>query len=96
MLLLLQLLGTLLTSAYRAVVTITSNSIIRDIIISIIRDTVFYTDCGAGLRLGEVRMIDGSHGDWQTDFAALKKQRDDRNYITASSKTETQDISFTS
>ncbi|XP_017280905.1 zinc-activated ligand-gated ion channel-like [Kryptolebias marmoratus] len=39
-------------------------------------------DCGTGLRLGDVRMIDGSHGDWQTDFATLKKQRDDRNYIT--------------
>ncbi|XP_037544328.1 zinc-activated ligand-gated ion channel-like [Nematolebias whitei] len=38
-------------------------------------------DCGTSLHMGDVKMIDGSHGDWQTDFAILKKQRDDRNYI---------------
>ncbi|XP_072224559.1 5-hydroxytryptamine receptor 3A-like [Leuresthes tenuis] len=37
--------------------------------------------CGTDLVLGELKMVDGSHGDWQTDFAALRKQRDDRNFI---------------
>lgn len=26
-------------------------------------------------------MVDGTHGDWQTDSADYQKQRDDRNFI---------------
>ncbi|CAG5897839.1 unnamed protein product [Menidia menidia] len=38
-------------------------------------------DCGTSLVMGEIKMVDGSHGDWKTDFAVLQKQRDDRNFI---------------
>ncbi|KAM4598256.1 5-hydroxytryptamine receptor 3A-like [Polymixia lowei] len=37
--------------------------------------------CGMQLKLGTVRLIDGNHGDWQTDRVSLRKKRDDRNYI---------------
>ncbi|XP_041813361.1 5-hydroxytryptamine receptor 3A-like [Chelmon rostratus] len=37
--------------------------------------------CGTELAFGELRMIDGTHGDWKTDYVSLQKQRDDRNYI---------------
>ncbi|KAM3598438.1 uncharacterized protein V6R79_018049 [Siganus canaliculatus] len=37
--------------------------------------------CGTGLVFGQLRMVDGTHGDWRTDNAELRKQRDDRNYI---------------
>nr|XP_046271508.1 5-hydroxytryptamine receptor 3A-like [Scatophagus argus] len=38
--------------------------------------------CGTELILGELWMIDGTHGDWQTDSVDFQKQRDDRNYIS--------------
>lgn len=56
---------------------------------------MFSVGCGTSLLLGEVMMIDGSQGDWQTNFATPMKQRDDRNYIMVSSKTETRVIRFT-
>ncbi|XP_050930050.1 5-hydroxytryptamine receptor 3A [Lates calcarifer] len=37
--------------------------------------------CGTELEFGELKMVDGTHGDWQTDSVALQKKRDDRNYI---------------
>lgn len=37
--------------------------------------------CGTNLRLGALKMVDGTHGDWQTESANYQKQRDDRNYI---------------
>ncbi|XP_071780406.1 5-hydroxytryptamine receptor 3A-like [Centroberyx gerrardi] len=37
--------------------------------------------CGMELKMGDVRMIDGNHGDWRTDGVSLQKKRDDRNYI---------------
>ncbi|XP_039980171.1 5-hydroxytryptamine receptor 3A-like [Xiphias gladius] len=40
--------------------------------------------CGTALVLGELRMVDSTHGDWKTDGVALQKKRDDRNYIMVS------------
>lgn len=37
--------------------------------------------CGTDLKLGALKMVDGTHGDWQTETANYQKQRDDRNYI---------------
>lgn len=37
--------------------------------------------CGTDLTLGTLKMVDGTHGDWQTENANYQKQRDDRNYI---------------
>ncbi|XP_044187990.1 5-hydroxytryptamine receptor 3A-like [Thunnus albacares] len=37
--------------------------------------------CGTELVLGDVRMVDSTHGDWKTDFVSLQKKRNDRNYI---------------
>ncbi|TKS92011.1 5-hydroxytryptamine receptor 3A [Collichthys lucidus] len=37
--------------------------------------------CGTYLVMDEVKLVDSSHGDWQTDRVSLKKQRKDRNYI---------------
>ncbi|XP_071329643.1 5-hydroxytryptamine receptor 3A-like [Trachinotus anak] len=37
--------------------------------------------CGTELVLGDLRMVDGNHGDWKTDYVDFRKQRDDRNYI---------------
>lgn len=31
-------------------------------------------------------MVDGTHGDWQTDSANYQKQRDDRNFIMVGHK----------
>ena len=41
--------------------------------------------CGTELVLGDVRMVDSTHGDWKTDFVSLQKKRNDRNYIMVSS-----------
>ncbi|XP_056256741.1 5-hydroxytryptamine receptor 3A-like [Seriola aureovittata] len=41
-------------------------------------------ECGTKLVLGELRMVDGTHGDWETDQVDLQQQRDDRNYIMVS------------
>ena len=49
---------------------------------------MIYAGCGTVLVLGEVKMVDGSHGDWKTDFASLRKQRDDRNFIMVNSCTQ--------
>lgn len=40
--------------------------------------------CGTDLKLGDLKMVDGTHGDWQTEDADYQKQRDDRNYIRVS------------
>ncbi|XP_062295266.1 5-hydroxytryptamine receptor 3A-like [Scomber scombrus] len=40
--------------------------------------------CGTELVLGTVKMVDSTHGDWQTDDVKLQKKRDDRNYIMVS------------
>ncbi|XP_056871657.1 5-hydroxytryptamine receptor 3A-like isoform X3 [Takifugu flavidus] len=40
--------------------------------------------CGTDLNLGTLKMVDGTHGDWQTESADYQKQRDDRNYIMVS------------
>ncbi|XP_076608338.1 5-hydroxytryptamine receptor 3A-like [Chaetodon auriga] len=37
--------------------------------------------CGTELLLGDLMMVDGTHGDWKTDSVIFQKQRDDRNYI---------------
>lgn len=37
--------------------------------------------CGTDLKLGTLKMVDGTHGDWQTESADYQKQGDDRNYI---------------
>ncbi|KAE8283248.1 5-hydroxytryptamine receptor 3A [Larimichthys crocea] len=37
--------------------------------------------CGTHLVMNEVKLVDSSHGDWQTDRVSLEKQRKDRNYI---------------
>ncbi|XP_022608432.1 5-hydroxytryptamine receptor 3A-like [Seriola dumerili] len=41
-------------------------------------------ECGTKLVLGELRMVDGTHGDWETDQVDFQQQRDDRNYIMVS------------
>lgn len=48
-------------------------------------NTPFFSGCGTELILGELRMVDGTHGDWRTDYVDYRKQRDDRNYIMVSS-----------
>ncbi|XP_061567378.1 zinc-activated ligand-gated ion channel-like [Cololabis saira] len=43
-----------------------------------------YSNFGCGAKLifnEEVKMVDSSHGDWETIYASLRKQRDDRYYI---------------
>nr|XP_019949792.1 PREDICTED: 5-hydroxytryptamine receptor 3A-like [Paralichthys olivaceus] len=40
--------------------------------------------CGTELALGNLKMVDSTHGDWKTDSVSLLKQRDDRNYIMVS------------
>ncbi|XP_051797468.1 5-hydroxytryptamine receptor 3A-like [Acanthochromis polyacanthus] len=40
--------------------------------------------CGTKLALGRLMMVDGAHGDWQTDYVNFDKKRDDRNYIMVS------------
>ncbi|CAJ1075123.1 -hydroxytryptamine receptor 3A-like [Xyrichtys novacula] len=37
--------------------------------------------CGTSLDFFDVKMVDGGHGDWETNYVSLEKQRDDRNYI---------------
>ncbi|XP_034567335.1 5-hydroxytryptamine receptor 3A-like [Notolabrus celidotus] len=37
--------------------------------------------CGTKMDFIFVKMVDGTHGDWQTDYASLEKQGDDRDYI---------------
>uniref|UniRef100_A0A8D3B6K1 5-hydroxytryptamine receptor 3A-like n=1 Tax=Scophthalmus maximus TaxID=52904 RepID=A0A8D3B6K1_SCOMX len=37
--------------------------------------------CGSELALGDLKMVDSTHGDWKTDSVYLQKKRDDRNYI---------------
>ncbi|XP_070780086.1 5-hydroxytryptamine receptor 3A-like [Enoplosus armatus] len=37
--------------------------------------------CGTQLEFGHLKVIDGTHGDWQTESALLQKQRDDRHYL---------------
>lgn len=39
------------------------------------------------MELGDLRMVDSTHGDWQTDYVDYQKQRDDRNYIMVGSQT---------
>ncbi|XP_041634497.1 5-hydroxytryptamine receptor 3A-like [Cheilinus undulatus] len=45
----------------------------------------WYRDgCGTSMDFGgELKVVDGTHGDWQTEYAYLEQQlnRDDRNYI---------------
>ncbi|KAJ3601519.1 hypothetical protein NHX12_032487 [Muraenolepis orangiensis] len=43
-----------------------------------------WDDCGMELKLGRVYLVDGSHGDWQTDAVSLQKKGDSRNYIMVS------------
>ncbi|XP_075880452.1 5-hydroxytryptamine receptor 3A-like [Nelusetta ayraudi] len=40
--------------------------------------------CGTELELGNVRMVDGSHGDWRTVSVSWQTQSSDRNYIWVS------------
>ncbi|KAM9346647.1 5-hydroxytryptamine receptor 3A-like [Symphorus nematophorus] len=42
--------------------------------------------CGTELVLGNLRLADGTHGDWQTERVVFQKKRDDRNYIMVSLK----------
>lgn len=44
----------------------------------------FLSGCGTHLVMNEVKLVDSSHGDWQTDRVSLEKQRKDRNYIMVS------------
>lgn len=37
--------------------------------------------CGTTLDFDYVKMVDGTHGDWQTEYAELDKQGNDRNFI---------------
>ncbi|XP_049417388.1 zinc-activated ligand-gated ion channel-like isoform X2 [Epinephelus fuscoguttatus] len=37
--------------------------------------------CGTLLEFEQLKMVDGTHGDWQTDNAFLARQTDERNYI---------------
>ncbi|XP_024920453.1 5-hydroxytryptamine receptor 3A-like isoform X2 [Cynoglossus semilaevis] len=37
--------------------------------------------CGTSLRLGNLKMIDSSHGDWETLGVSFEKQSEDQNYI---------------
>lgn len=48
---------------------------------------LFYSECVTTLILDQVRSLDGSTGDWQTTYARLKKQREDRNFIAVSLST---------
>ncbi|XP_078807041.1 ligand-gated cation channel ZACN-like [Oryzias latipes] len=43
-------------------------------------------ECVTTLILDQVRSLDGSTGDWQTTYARLKKQREDRNFIAVGLK----------
>ncbi|CAL8303989.1 unnamed protein product [Merluccius merluccius] len=40
--------------------------------------------CGMELHLGDVYLVDGNHGDWQTDDVSLKRKLDSQNYIMVS------------
>ncbi|XP_068194004.1 5-hydroxytryptamine receptor 3A-like [Antennarius striatus] len=41
-------------------------------------------ECGIELVLGDLWMVDGTHGDWETQEVAYQQQRGDRNYILVS------------
>ncbi|XP_029292856.1 5-hydroxytryptamine receptor 3A-like [Cottoperca gobio] len=41
-------------------------------------------NCGTELVFDQLKMVDGSHGDWQTDYVEFQKKGDDRNYIMVS------------
>ncbi|XP_053194893.1 5-hydroxytryptamine receptor 3A-like [Scomber japonicus] len=43
-------------------------------------------ECGTELLLGDVWMVDSTHGDWETVNVELLKKRTDRNYILVSLK----------
>ncbi|KAF6732554.1 5-hydroxytryptamine receptor 3A [Oryzias melastigma] len=49
-------------------------------------ETLSNGDCITSLVLDQVRSIDGSTGDWQTNYAYLKKKREDRNFIAVGLK----------
>ncbi|KAG7263421.1 hypothetical protein CRUP_037784 [Coryphaenoides rupestris] len=40
--------------------------------------------CGMDLLLGNVHLVDGNHGDWETDEVTLKTKGNGRNYIMVS------------
>lgn len=42
--------------------------------------------CGTELELGWLKMVDGSHGDWQTVSVGWQQQSSLRNYIWVSSQ----------
>ncbi|XP_028268395.1 5-hydroxytryptamine receptor 3A-like [Parambassis ranga] len=42
--------------------------------------------CGTQLKLGHLKMVDSSHGDWQTENVSLENQGEGRNYIKVSLK----------
>lgn len=46
---------------------------------------VFHSGCGTQLKLGHLKMVDSSHGDWQTENVSLENRGDNRNYIKVSS-----------
>ncbi|KAG7242836.1 hypothetical protein INR49_018091 [Caranx melampygus] len=37
--------------------------------------------CGTEMVLGDLKMVDSTHGDWQTDYVDYQQLREDRNYI---------------
>lgn len=43
-----------------------------------------FSGCGTELELGYVKMVDGSHGDWETISVSWKTQSSSRNYIWVS------------
>ncbi|KAK2893781.1 hypothetical protein Q8A73_016265 [Channa argus] len=43
-----------------------------------------FDGCGTQLTLGELLVIDSSHGDWQTESAELQQNNENRNYIMVS------------
>ncbi|KAF3700122.1 5-hydroxytryptamine receptor 3A [Channa argus] len=45
-----------------------------------------FDGCGTQLTLGELLVIDSSHGDWQTESAELQQNNENRNYIMVSLK----------
>ncbi|XP_068605934.1 5-hydroxytryptamine receptor 3A-like [Brachionichthys hirsutus] len=60
--------------------------IIHDMILTVHRECSFLSECGTQLTLGQLWMIDGAHGDWQTENVQYLQSEDrtDRNYILVS------------
>lgn len=51
-----------------------------------VKKTKPFSGCGTEMKIGYVHMVDGSHGDWQTNSVDWQTDSSNRNYIWVSSQ----------